>query len=99
MTYIIRSQQNIVEKILRDKEGRLIRARFVVYENAGRIKARLLDWSIIETLKGSENSLLGFIKEKICISCDISHDIFRTSYFELSTIYSIGSKPRAPTFV
>ena len=34
---LIKSQGNIVEKVLRDKEGKLIRARFFVYENGGRI--------------------------------------------------------------
>lgn len=95
---ITRSQQNIVEKILRDKEGRLVRARFSVYENAGRIKARLLDFTYIEALKGTVLSLSNFIKAKT----DEVFRIFETSY--VSPLFSLtlnftGSKPRAPTFI
>ena len=44
---IVNSKVNIIEKVLRDKQGRLVRARFQVYEIAGRIKARLLDFTYI----------------------------------------------------
>lgn len=100
MRQIIQSQGNIVEKVLRDKEGKLIRARFFVYENGGRIKARLLDFVYVtlNELPGKVASILGIASKKI-------KDVFSVTIFELSTfnlelsnIYSIGSKPRAPTF-
>lgn len=95
---IIQSQQNIVEKVLRDKEGRLVRARFQVYEVAGRIKARLIDFSIIETLKGSVLSLSNFIKEKTVQLVQVFEKTFTAPHFAFEIIYVNGSKPRAPTF-
>jgi hypothetical protein len=96
---IIQSQGNIVEKVLRDKEGKLIRARFFVYENGGRIKARLLDfvYVTINELPGKVSALLGIVSRKIKNVFSVLNFEFSTFNLELSDIYSIGSKPRAPT--
>ncbi len=94
---IVSSKSNIVEKVFRDKEGRLVRARFTVYENAGRIKARLLDFSYIETLKGTVASLVSFVKEKVKILVQVLEFSFETPTLAFQTIYTSGSKPRAPT--
>ena len=100
MKQIIQSQGNIVEKVLRDKESKLIRARFFVYENGGRIKARLLDfvYVTINELPGKVSALLGLVKEKIAKRISFSNFPLFTFNFQLLNIYSIGSKPRAPTF-
>jgi hypothetical protein len=98
MQQIIKSQNNIVEKVLRDKEGRLVRARFAIYENAGRIKARLLDFVYIEALKGSILSLSNFIKESTSVATEVLKKYFTSPFFAFNTIYYSGSKPRAPTF-
>ncbi len=89
---------NIVEKVLRDKEGRLVRARFYVYENAGRMKARLVDFSIIETLKGVVATLAGFVKEKISQPVLFFKKTSETLGLINQSLYFTGSKPRAPTF-
>lgn len=95
---IVQSKSNIVEKVLRDKEGRLVRARFQVYEVAGRIKARLIDFSIIETLTGAVFALAGFIKNKISEALNSFEKTFTVPTLSFETIYTNGSKPRAPTF-
>ncbi len=95
---IIQSNSSIVEKVIRDKQGRLVRARFQVYEVTGRIKARLIDFSIIETLKGSVLSLSNFIKEKAIQVVQAFEKEFSSPYFSTTALAFSGSKPRAPTF-
>ena len=95
---IIHSHGNIVEKVLRDREGRLIRARFFVYENAGRIKGRLLDFVQIETLKGVAFELVGIVKQKLVRFLNTVRTAFTSGFFSTEILYFSGSKPRAPTF-
>lgn len=95
---IIQSQSNIVEKVLRDKEGRLVRARFQVYEVAGRIKARLIDFTIIQSLKGSVLSLSNYINEKTARFVQSFDKTFISPFFPTKALAFSGSKPRAPTF-
>lgn len=96
---IIRSKGNIFEKVVRDKNGKLILAKFFVYENAGRIKVRLVDFVYITTeeIAGKVSSLIGIAKN----SLDSAKKFFEFSLepitYNLITIFSIGSKPRAPT--
>ncbi|MFZ2715604.1 MAG: hypothetical protein WAZ44_00005, partial [Minisyncoccia bacterium] len=45
---IVQSNNQYFDKILRDKEGKLVRATFCVYESSGRIKARLISLSYLE---------------------------------------------------
>ncbi len=97
---IIKSQSNIVEKVLRDKDGKLIRARFFVYENGGRIKARLLDFVYLaeQALISSTNFLLSTVsKTKAIVTKFSSVKTYTTPFVILNTIYFSGSKPRAPT--
>ena len=99
---VIKSQSNIVEKVLRDKEGKLIRARFFVYENGGRIKARLLDFVYLaeQTLLNSANFLLSTLSKTKTIVTKFSSVKTYTTPFSILDIISIsGSKPRAPTLV
>jgi len=95
---IINSQQNnVVEKVLRDKDGRLVRARFAVYLQAGRVKARLLSFTYIQTIKAAVHAVVGTIKkeiEKILNFFDID---FPTPKLAFQKIHVNGSKPRAPT--
>ncbi len=98
---IIQSKNNIVEKVIRDKEGRLVRATFQVYENAGRIKARLVDFVYIEELKqfvGKVFALVGNIGKKLTWS-ENSIKSFVLPFVTLENIYFSGSKPRAPTLI
>ena len=99
---IAKSQSNIVEKVLRDKEGKLIRARFFVYENGGRIKARLLDFVYLaeQTLIQSANFLLSSLsKTKTIVTKFSSVKNYTTPFFFFFIISISGSKPRAPTLV
>lgn len=99
---VIKSQGNIVEKVLRDREGKIIRARFFVYENGGRIKARLLDFVYLaeQVLIQSANFLLSTVsKTKTLITKFSSVKVFTTPFTILNTIYFSGSKPRAPTLI
>ena len=97
---IIKSQHNIVEKVLRDKNGRLLRARFSVYESAGRIKARLIDFSYIETkeIAGKILAILGIKKEEKSSSKILFGRSIFSPFVASEILYSTGSKPRAPTF-
>jgi len=94
---IVQSKNNIVEKVIRDKQGRLVSARFYIYENAGRIKARLIDFTYIETLKGSVLNLSSFIKEKKVQLVQVFEKLFTSPYFNTNILAFNGSKPRAPT--
>lgn len=94
---IINSNGSVIEKIIRDKNGNLVRAKFFVYENAGRIKARLIEAIIIHTLKGATQALSGFAKERINYVVNYSREVFKSSYFNKENLYFSGSKPRAPT--
>jgi hypothetical protein len=99
---LTRSQSNIVEKVIRDKDGKLIRARFFVYENGGRIKARLLDFVYLteQVLLSSANFLLSVIsKTKAIVTKFSSVKTYTTPFTTLNTIYFSGSKPRAPTLI
>jgi hypothetical protein len=94
------SRQQTVEKILRDKNGRLVRATFSVYENAGRVKARLISAVVLKentTLENKIFSLPGLEKKG-------SDPIFKyvkikmgSDPFFSNLLYTSGSKPRAPT--
>lgn len=98
---IIQSKTNFVEKVLRDKEGRLVRARFAVYENAGRIKARLVDFVYIEEVKqivGSILKLATTIAKKLSWS-ENPLKSFVLHFVTIDNIYFSGSKPRAPTLI
>lgn len=98
---IVKSQGNIVEKVLRDKEGKLIRARFFVYESGGRIKARLLDLVYLTEqvlLKGKELLLSIFKKDNFSKAKNILGISLEAESYNLTTIFNLGSKPRAPTF-
>ena len=101
MKQVIRSQGNIVEKIVRDKDGKLIRARFFVYENGGRIKARLLDFVYLaeQNLLNGANFLLSIVVSKGVFDTFRFHNFtINTRTYSLDPILFSGSKPRAPTF-
>ena len=98
---IIQSKGNIVEKVIRDKDGRLIRARFFVFESNGRIRARLIDFVYL-----TEQALISCANFLLSVAIKIKQ-IWKNSHFSksftspfntLNNIYSSGSKPRAPTF-
>jgi len=96
---IVSTNQKIVEKTLRDKEGRLIRARFCIYESAGRIKARLVDFVYLDDKTFNKNNayiLAGFSKKETWTS-DVQTKKYVSPYVTFKTFYSLGSKPRAPT--
>ena len=94
---LIQSKANLIERILHDKEGRLVRATFCVYENAGRIKARLVDFVYMNELKGKILTLSEFTKAKVTPMSDIGVRLVSSPYFNKETILFSGSKPRAPT--
>ena len=97
---IIQSKSSLVEKVLRDREGRLVRAVFCVYENDGRIKARLVDFVYIteKVLKNTVFALSGFTKTKSSPIPSVGERVIVSPYFVSDILYLSGSKPRAPTF-
>ena len=95
---IVSHKGNIVEKILRDKEGRLVRAKFYVYESAGRIKARLLEATLIAELAGQVLSLFAPLKNKTGQKISFSKSLV-SPYFNKDVLTFLGSKPLAPTFI
>lgn len=96
---IVSSKSNIVEKVIRDKQGRLVRARFAIYENAGRIKARLIDFVYVDVsaLAGKVLSLVGLSK-KVSSTLNSVHKTIVSPFVYSKILYFSGSKPRAPTF-
>ena len=98
---IIQSQTNIVEKVIRDKQGRLVRAKFFIYESAGRVKARLIEFKYLEEALALAvgTFLLSFYKqvksnlEEFFAKRDLAFVPIKTDDLDYS-----GSKPRAPTF-
>jgi hypothetical protein len=95
---IVRSQQNIAEKVFKDSQGRLIRARFAVYEAGGRIKARLLDWELIETLVAPLMALFGKLSIAKAVATSHIRKAFVSPYFNTEILNFTGTKARAPTF-
>ena len=97
---LVSQKGNIVEKVLRDKEGRLVRANFYIYESAGRIKARLIDFVYLDEKnidKSEVVALIGYTKENSYFT-EVFEKSFISPFVNSETIYSSGSKPRAPTF-
>ncbi len=92
---------NLIEKIVRDGQGRLVRATFCVYENGGRIKARLLHAVVLEESAAIENKTL--LLTGLASPKNYSHLVIQSSnivspYFNSNLLYSLGLQPRAPTF-
>ena len=97
---IVESKGNIVEKILRDRDGKLVRAKFYVYESAGRVKARLVAVTYLEEKSGISApafSLPGHKKGKLLWSEFFGENDIVPSFITSDILYSSGSKPRAPT--
>jgi len=98
MTQVTKSQGNIVEKVLRDKEGKLIRARFFVYLEGSRVKARLLDFVYLTEqilLKGKE-LLLSIASNTETAVSNFLKTLYTSKKYKLATVYVLGSKPRGP---
>jgi hypothetical protein len=92
---------NFIEKVLRDRNGRLVRATFCVYECNGRAKAHLLSAILIPELgaiEGKTFAIGGTVAYKIPLVSSTSAYFVVSPYFSSELLYSIGSKPRAPTF-
>jgi len=88
---------NTIERVFHDKSGRLVRATFFVYESAGRIKARLLNFSYIETLSGFVSSLSTLFKKESKESKAQNDKPIASPFVANEILYFSGSKPRAPT--
>ena len=97
---LARTKGNTIEKVLRDKEGRLVRATFYVYENAGRVKARLVDFVYIteEIIKSTKVFLAGFLKTQVSNLDNVTDKLNVFSFINREILFFSGSKPRAPTF-
>ncbi len=98
---LVHTKENIIEKIIRDADGRLVRATFAVYENGGRIKARLLHAVFLDESVTIESnrilSLGGFVPLQTISSGILPFAKIVSPYFSNNLLYSLGSKPRAPT--
>lgn len=100
MNNLIQSNNQYFQKVFRDKDGRLIRATFEVYENAGRIKARLVNFVYLTAgaISGKVSAILGYVSKKVMGSFSVLTFELPAFIIGLSSIFSLGSKPRAPTF-
>jgi hypothetical protein len=94
---LIQTKNQCIERIIRDKNGKLVRATFCVYEIGGRIKARLVDFKFIEELSGKVFKLLTKASKSHSDIKNCFNLALKTHYSLLITLYFIGSKPRAPT--
>jgi len=91
---------NLIEKVLRDKDGKLVRATFCVYEESGRFKARLLNFVYLdESLENKEVLCLEVLKTNFDFQVEknLDHKII-SPYFDFNILSFLGSKPRAPSF-
>ncbi len=97
--HIVRSKNNIVEKTLRDKEGRLVRAIFYVYDVHGVVKARLVRAEFISETHTTEKILsLPFFNIKTGEKSIFSYVYkIQSPFFQNNILNFSGSKPRAPT--
>ena len=89
-----------IEKIIRDKNGRLVRASFCVYECNGRARAHLLSAVLIDehvAIANKVHSLASLVVEKSFGTKIVFQGKIASPYFSSSLLYSSGSKPRAPT--
>jgi hypothetical protein len=97
---LARHNQQLIEKIIRDKQGRLVLATFCVYEQLGRVKARLVSATYLEENVALENktfALPGFTVKQPLITEVIRHTKIVSPYFNIFNLDLSGSKPRAPT--
>ena len=94
-----RLRESYIEKVLRDKEGRLVRATFYIYENAGRVKARLVDFVYLteEFVKSTKVFLVGFFKAQVSQFKNVVNKLNVISFINREILFFSGSKPRAPT--
>ncbi len=91
---------NLIEKVLRDKDGRLVRASFCVYQESGRVKARLLNVVYLdESLENKEVLCLETLKDnfEFEVEKEKDHKIL-SPYFDFNILSFLGSKPRAPSY-
>jgi len=89
---------NFIEKIVRDQQGRLVRATFCVYEYDGRVKARLVQATVIDDIPTSETPFLSAYIPQIIFETALFESRLVSPYFSSNTLYFSGSKPRAPTY-
>ena len=90
-----------VEKIIRDANGRLVRATFYVYQSGTRLRARLISSEFVEQVKGIAAKVLtlpGFCPKTVFGNLAYFFSSIESPYFNSSLLYFVGSKPRAPTF-
>ena len=88
---------NIVEKIVRDENGQLVRATFCVYEVGGRMQVRLLQAVLIRE-SATPLALKGFTLSKIAEPETVALHGIVSPFTYSDLLYFSGSKPRAPTF-
>ncbi len=95
------SRGNLIEKILRNPDGRLVRATFCVYEYHGRAKARLVKVVFLDEapVLGTQSfGLPGFVQVPAAdFSEFVSTGPISSPYFNSNILYSLGTQPRAPT--
>ena len=98
MNQLTKPLGSYIERIIRDKNGQLVRATFCVYECSGRIKARLINIELIQEVFVNKNVavLTGFVKSELQNFVEYVSNV-ASPYFSLNTLYFSGSKPRAPT--
>lgn len=101
MRQIVSSKTEYVEKILNDKNGRLVRATFCIYEIGGRVKARLVNIEYLEENAVTENKAARISGSVVRndFECELRFGCPIVSpYFVSNILYFSGSKPRAPAF-
>lgn len=90
----------LIEKIITSEEGVVFKAYFLVYEEEGRMKARLVRAIPISHKQAPVVfALTGEISASpvIEIASETKAEIIISPYYEF--LYFVGSKPRAPSLV
>ena len=95
---LVRQKGETIEKVFTDKSGRLVRAKFFVYEREGRLKAKLLNFTYLEQIVGKVSDFLLDLYKNASKKVADLFKIHPEPIFTSLKIYNFtGSKPRAPT--
>jgi hypothetical protein len=89
----------LIEKFITSPEGVVFKAIFLVYEEAGKVKARLIEATPVadvpetsEILAISDGSIASPFAEAFSEGFPLS-----TFNYQLNSLYFTGAKPRAPS--
>src|SRR5690242_15560832 len=101
MRQLTPTQSKYIEKVMHDSTGRLVRVTFCVYENGGRVKARVVSAIVLKEITSTSQktfALPGFIAQTFSLFKTSIRSSIVSPFIDWQILYTLGSKPRAPTF-